>query len=141
MTREEITASIARRIDALNRHDVADLTQFHADDSIVESPLFGGVARGSDAIARVYESLIRAFPDVTLRQDTLVIDGTRAVLVGTLSGTDSGGLLGQAPTHRSFSVTVVLVDDFVNGLVVHERRIYDFTGMLVQLGVVKAKPA
>ena len=25
--------------------------------------------------------------------------------------------------------------------VVHERRIYDFTGMLVQIGVLKARPA
>jgi hypothetical protein len=28
-----------------------------------------------------------------------------------------------------------------DGLIVHERRIYDFTGMLVQIGVLKAKPA
>jgi hypothetical protein len=27
------------------------------------------------------------------------------------------------------------------GLVAHERRIYDFTGLLVQLGVLRAKPA
>ena len=26
-------------------------------------------------------------------------------------------------------------------LITHERRIYDFTGMLVQIGVLKAKPA
>jgi hypothetical protein len=35
-------------------------------------------------------------------------------------------------------VTVCRVAD---GLIVHERRIYDFTGMLVQIGVLKAKPA
>ncbi len=27
-----------------------------------------------------------------------------------------------------------------DGKVVHERRIYDFTGMLIQIGVLKAKP-
>ena len=141
MTREEITSLMARRIAALNRHDIAALTQLHSEDGLVDSPLSGGVARGRDAIARVYETLMHAFPDVSLQQDTLLIDGDRAVLVGTLSGTDSGGLMGQAPTKRSFSVTVVLVDEFVDGMVVRERRIYDFTGMLVQLGVVKAKPA
>ena len=26
------------------------------------------------------------------------------------------------------------------GLIAHERRYYDFTGMLIQLGVLKAKP-
>ena len=30
----------------------------------------------------------------------------------------------------------------MNGeLIVHERRIYDFTGLLVQMGVLRAKPA
>jgi hypothetical protein len=28
-----------------------------------------------------------------------------------------------------------------DGLIAHERRIYDFTGLLVQLGVLRAKPA
>jgi hypothetical protein len=28
-----------------------------------------------------------------------------------------------------------------DGQILHERRIYDFTGMLVQIGVLKAKPA
>jgi hypothetical protein len=27
-----------------------------------------------------------------------------------------------------------------NGRIVHERRIYDFTGLLLQIGVLKAKP-
>jgi len=27
------------------------------------------------------------------------------------------------------------------GLIRHERRIYDFTGLLVQLGILRAKPA
>jgi hypothetical protein len=30
---------------------------------------------------------------------------------------------------------------FENGKIVRERRIYDFTGLLVQIGVLKAKPA
>jgi steroid delta-isomerase-like uncharacterized protein len=141
MTRDEITSLITRRIDAFNRHDVAELVGHHTEDCVVESPLSGGVARGREAVARVYDTLIHAFPDVSLHQDTLVIDGNRAVLVGTLSGTDHGGLFGHTPTNRSFSVTVVLVDDFDNGQLARERRIYDFTGMLVQLGVVKAKPA
>jgi hypothetical protein len=34
-------------------------------------------------------------------------------------------------------VFVCTLDD---GLVVHEQRIYDFTGMLMQIGVLKAKP-
>ncbi len=28
-----------------------------------------------------------------------------------------------------------------NGKIVRERRIYDFTGLLVQIGVIKARPS
>jgi hypothetical protein len=28
-----------------------------------------------------------------------------------------------------------------DGKIQHERRVYDFTGLMVQLGVLKAKPA
>jgi hypothetical protein len=30
---------------------------------------------------------------------------------------------------------------FADGLIAHERRIYDFTGLLLQIGVLRAKPA
>jgi hypothetical protein len=36
---------------------------------------------------------------------------------------------------------MVVVCAFGDGLIVHERRIYDFTGMLVQIGVFEAKVA
>jgi steroid delta-isomerase-like uncharacterized protein len=136
-----MTAFFARRIEAMNRHDSTELSRLHAQDGVVDSPLAGGLAQGREAIERVYESFMRAFPDVTMRQEALVIDGDRGVLVARLTGTDSGGFMGLPPTNRSFSVTMVLLDDFKDGLIARERRIYDFTGLLVQLGVVKTKLA
>jgi hypothetical protein len=35
---------------------------------------------------------------------------------------------------------VVLMYTLKDGQVVREKRIYDFTGMLIQIGVLKAKP-
>ncbi|MBA2301044.1 MAG: hypothetical protein H0W08_00255 [Acidobacteria bacterium] len=35
----------------------------------------------------------------------------------------------------------VLILDLYDGLIKRERRIYDFTGMLIQLGVLRGKPA
>jgi hypothetical protein len=37
-------------------------------------------------------------------------------------------------------VQVALLLKIADGLVIDERRIYDFTGVLVQVGVLKAKP-
>jgi steroid delta-isomerase-like uncharacterized protein len=140
MSRDEITALIARLLEAFIRRDIDALTELHAADGVVESPLAGGLARGREAIARVYQALFRSFPDVTLQANEPLIDGNRVVLITRLSGTDRGGFLGMVPTGRTFDIPCVLLFDYENGLIARERRIYDFTGLAVQVGAIKAKP-
>jgi len=36
---------------------------------------------------------------------------------------------------------MVFLVDIKDGKIQHERRVYDFTGLMIQLGVLKAKPA
>jgi steroid delta-isomerase-like uncharacterized protein len=141
MTRDETAAFIGRVLDAWHRRDIAALGRSHSEDGVVESPLAGGITRGRDAIEKVYANLFQAFPDVMLQADAPLIDGNRVVLVTRLSGTDRGGFLGMAPTGRSFDIPCVLLFEIENGLIARERRIYDFTGLAVQVGAIKAKPA
>jgi len=46
----------------------------------------------------------------------------------------------MSPTHRRVIFRVALFHILRDGLIVRERRIYDFTGLLIQVGVLKAKP-
>lgn len=140
MTRAEIIDLIARVQDAWNRRDVDALVNFHAEDGVVETPMGGGLTRGREAIGKVYEALFHAFPDVTMSYDDPVIDGNRAVLVARIAGTDRGGFMGMQPSGRHVDFPCVLLLDLQNGLIVRERRIYDFTGLAVQVGAIKAKP-
>jgi steroid delta-isomerase-like uncharacterized protein len=141
MTREEIAALVERRQHAMSRLDAAVLAGFHADDGVLESPFAGGIARGREAIEKVYAEFFRAFTTVTIRQEDVLIDGDRAVLLLRLDGVDRGGLMGMPPTGRSFSVPLVSLCEFRDGFIARERRIYDFTGLLIQVGAIKAKPA
>jgi steroid delta-isomerase-like uncharacterized protein len=140
MTRSEVTDLIARFQDGWARRDVSLLADLHAEDGVVESPFAGGVARGRKAIKQVYEELLRTFPDFMLHYDAPLIDGNRVVLIARISGTDRGGLMGLQPSGRSFDIPCVLLFDLKDGLIAHERRIYDFTGLAVQVGALKAKP-
>jgi len=140
MTRVEINELIGRLLEAYVRRDVDALAQLHAEDGVVESPLAGGLARGRDAIARVYQALFHSFPDVRLRNDESLVDGDRVVIISRLSGTDRGGFMGMAPTGRSFDIPCILLFDIENGFIARERRIYDFTGLALQVGAIKAKP-
>lgn len=100
----------------------------------------GGQAVGREAIERVYDAYFRAFTDMRLERDVLLVDGDRVALFARASGTDLGGFMGMPPTGRRVSIPIVFLYDMKDGLIVRERRIYDFTGVLVQMGVFKAKP-
>jgi predicted ester cyclase len=61
--------------------------------------------------------------------------------VGKMTGTDTGGLMGMAASGRAAEIPIVFFSKVADGEIVFERRVYDFTGLLVQVGVLKARPA
>ena len=140
MTREGITAVLAAWRDAVARRDAAALADLHAEDSVLESAMAGQVT-GRAAIAEVYQAFFKAFPDMVVTSDEPIIDGDRGVQVLSVEGTDLGGFMGTPPTGRPFRLPMVFLITIRDGHVVHGRAIYDFTGLLVQIGVLKAKPA
>ena len=89
----------------------------------------------------MYEAFFKAFPDGTLTTEELVIDGDRVAQVATLAGTDSGGFLGLPASGKPFRVPLLILITVKDRQIVSERRIYDFTGLLIQIGVLKAQPA
>lgn len=139
MTRAEVAALFARREAAWRACDAAALAATHTPDSVVISPT-GGVLEGRDEIERVYRVWLNAFKGITFVPDDLLIDGDRVVQIARLQGTHTGEFFGVAATGRPIEVTVALLITLADGLVAEERRIYDFTGLLVQTGVLRAKP-
>jgi len=140
MTRDEIAAMFARREQAYEKGDAAALAADYADDAVIDSPT-GGVHRGPAAAAHVLDAVFVAFDDMKVQTQDLLIDGDRVAQVLTLEGTNMGGMMGLPPSGKSFRVPAVFLYELRGGKIVGERRIYDFTGMLVQVGVLKARPA
>ena len=147
MTRDEVTAFFMRRLDDWNRRDIAALGRDYAEDAVVDSPFVsgsvtgvGGSATGRVAIEGLSRTFFAAFPDARLQWDDTLVDGDRVMLIGRLWASDAGGFMGLAPAGRSFDIPIVTLYELKDGLIVHERRIYDFTGMLVQVGALRAKP-
>ena len=140
VTRDQIVELLARRTAAWNAHDAAALAALHAPDGTVASPA-GGALEGRDEIERVFRMYFSAFPDATMREEAVLIDGNRAVQVLSFSGTHVGEFFGLAATRRHVEALFASVMTIADGLIVDERRIYDFTGVLIQVGVLKAKPS
>jgi steroid delta-isomerase-like uncharacterized protein len=125
---------------AWNRHDATALAADHAEDAVGESPMQGRLV-GRARIHAVYHEWFTAFPDLTWRTDDLVVDGNRAVQLFAMQGTHTAPLGGLPATGRKFHITgafFATLDDDCK--ITHDRRVYDVTSMLVQLGALRTKP-
>jgi steroid delta-isomerase-like uncharacterized protein len=139
MTRDQIAAMFESRRAAYDRQDAAALAADYMADCVIESPTAGthhGPAAAERVLAKVFEAL-----DVKLVQEAVMIDGDSVAQVVSLEGKDVGDFLGLAPTGKSFRVPGVFVYELKAGKIARERRIYDFTGLLIQTGLLKTKPA
>lgn len=140
MTHEEIDRSFAGQQQDWDRRDSEALTRRHAEDGTIVSPIFGTV-EGREEILESYVSLFETFPDWRYVGQRLLIDGARVAQEFTVDATHSGTFMGLPPSGRRFEIRGVILFEMADGLIAHERRYYDFTGLLIQLGVLRSKPA
>ena len=141
MTRAELQSLAERYQETWQRRDPVAIASFHAVDCVAESPIYATL-RGRKAIEEAARAFFASFPDATIGVDAIVIDPPNAAAFTTVNGTHTNDFFGMPGTNRHIefrNARLIHWDD--QGLIAHERRIYDFTGLLVQLGVLRAKPA
>ncbi len=129
-----------QRAEAWSRRDPAALAAGYADDAVVTSPMFPRT-EGRAAIEQSFVSLFRVFPDWEILLEEPCITGNRAMQPCKVRATQRGDFMGIPGSGRRIEFDCVLILDFEGVLIKRERRIYDFTGMLIQLGVLRGKPA
>lgn len=139
MTRDEAAVLFAERDAIWRRGDIQALASLHAEDGIIISPLFG-VIKGLPAIEQSYREIFKIFNDLILTTEEIVADGDRVAQFFSSQATHTSEVFGVAATGRKFEIQGVLIFNFRDGKIIKERRLYDFTGMLVQLGLLKARP-
>ncbi|HUR94223.1 MAG TPA: ester cyclase [Gemmatimonadales bacterium] len=139
-----MTDPVALLLDAHQRawaaRDPEALTNTHHADGVIVSPIFRTV-RGRPAILHSYQGLFAIFPDWHYQPRQAVVDATRVAQPFVVQATHTGNFMGLAGTGRRVEIEGVCFFELTDGLIAHERRYYDFTGMLIQLGVLRAKPA
>lgn len=140
MSRDDIVAFFDRRQRAYDDLDAAALAADYADDAVIESPS-AGVHTGRAAAEQALRAIFNAFLDLKVENESLIVDGDRVVQVLRIQGTNIGGFMGLPPSGKRFKIPAVVLYELKDRRIVRERRIYDFTGFLVQIGTLKAKPA
>jgi steroid delta-isomerase-like uncharacterized protein len=140
MTREDVVQLFEAWDRLWAKRDPAALTDMYAPDCTVSSPIFGDI-KGRAAVEESNRRLFKSFPDWDLKTEQLIIDGNLAVQVMKVSATHAGEFMGLPGSGRKAQFQGVRILRIENNLIQNERRLYDFTMFLMQVGVLRGKPA
>jgi steroid delta-isomerase-like uncharacterized protein len=139
MTRDDVVRLFDGWQAVWAKRDPVALATMYSSDCIVSSPIFGEI-KGRTAVEHSYRRLFEAFPDWDLRREDLIIDGSRVVEVMKIDLTHIGEFMGLPGTGRKAQIHGARVMRLENGLIKEELRLYDFTLLLMQVGVLRGKP-
>jgi len=139
MTADEIRTFVNRHAEKFHANDVVGLAADYTEDGVVESPSTG-THNGRRQIAESYARLLTAFPDAVFTAETVVAEGDQAAVFFYFAATHQGEFLGLPATGKRIEFRGVFLDRFESDLLAHERRLYDFSGLLIKLGILKVKP-
>lgn len=140
VTRAELQDVSDRFQEAFTRRDPIAIAAFHSLDGVVESPMFATL-RGRKAIEDANRAFFTAFPDAANTVDATLIDPPHVAVFVRMNATHMNEFFGLPGTGRHIEFRMCRLLRMEGDLIAHEARIYDFTGLLVQVGVLRAKPA
>lgn len=126
-----------------NKGDFSVLDTLIAPDAIDHSTE-GDVdekEKGSASFRAIVSMFRSAMPDIALTIEDEIYAGDKVVHRWTLTGTDSGGIMGNPPTNKQLSFTGITTVRFRDGLIVERWANVDELGLLQQLGVVPMPPS
>jgi steroid delta-isomerase-like uncharacterized protein len=135
----ETNKTVARRLleEVWNKGNLAVLNEIIAKDHVGSGP--GALPEsptGPDGTKQLVTMYRNAFPDVRFTVDEQIAEGDNVVTRWTADGTHKGELQGLPATGKSSTVTGIAIDRIVNGKIAASWGIFDYFGMMQQLGVI-----
>jgi len=114
----------------------AIIDELVAEDYVGHDPTQPGPIEGRDGFRQFIATYQSAFEDATITIDDLIAEGDNVVTRWTGRGTQSGELMGIAPTGKEATVSGITISRLANGKIAEEWLLFDALGMLIQLGAV-----
>lgn len=135
MSLEANKANVRRMIEeAWNRGNLAVVDELLAVDAVdhhdPDVPSFA--THMKEEITKFH----RAFPDFHFAIEDMVAEGDKVAFRATISGTHQGEFNGIPPTGRRIAFEHIHITRFVDGKGVDHWAVFDFLGMLQQLGAI-----
>jgi steroid delta-isomerase-like uncharacterized protein len=129
-------AIVQNLIEAWNAHDPERIAAFYAPDYVgvdIGQPQPQNGPREIRALTAYY---FRAFPDLRITLDEVVVEEDKAVLIWTWTGTQHGTFMRIPATGRRVDVRGSTTLTFKDGLIHRSTRIWDLAGLLRAIGLL-----
>lgn len=138
MSAEEIRACEQRWFEVMNKGKaavIAALGEFFAPDFVFHSPM-GTDLHGLKELEQFFSRLYDAFPDIQYTLNDLVVEGDKAAVHWTWTGTHSGAFMNIPPTNKKMTFWELEIHRFIGGKQVECWARMDTLSMMQQLGVI-----
>jgi hypothetical protein len=135
MTPDEMLTIYQRHRAAEEARDFPAVMQTLTPDCFLEHVSLGLRSEGRNDATRAYEELFGAFPDLGPIPGGIAFGDDVLVAFGQLHGTMSGPWLSLEPTGREFTIPLVNIVPFKDGLMHGERLFYDAAMLCEQAGL------
>jgi steroid delta-isomerase-like uncharacterized protein len=119
-----------------NEHNLDRLAMLYAEDFEGKDVGLAQTYYGLVGIRQMAETYYKAFPDLIFTATETIVDGNRAALSWTSTGTHLGKIMNIPPTGRTIKVSGITTVSIQNGLIVRSSVLWDVAGLLREIGLL-----
>jgi steroid delta-isomerase-like uncharacterized protein len=123
-------------LDGWNQHDASKVAALYTPDYEEEDIAAAGKRRSPIAARATMILYLRAFPDLRLEAEDIIIQGNCAAMSWILTGTHKGTLMNIPATGRSVRVRGVSLMTIEGGKLKRTCRVWDLAGLLRAFGLL-----
>lgn len=135
---EHPNKAIVRRLieEVYNQGNLAVADELYTTNAVRHDSATPDVPKGPEFAKQIAARYRRAFPDLRLTIQDMLVDGDKVAIRWASAGTHKGELQGIAPSGKNFSLSGISIIRFANGKIEEEWVNWDTLGMMKQLGVI-----
>ena len=133
---QKIEETLKTLVDGWNANNVEAVVALYAHDFVEEDVALSKPSRGAESVRMFMRLYRRAFPDLVITADDLVIQDDCAAFSWILEGTHRGTIMNIPPTGRQVRLRGISMIHFENGYVIRAVRVWDLAGMLRTFGLL-----
>ena len=138
MSAKEIKALERRLYEECNKRKeaaIAVIDELFATDFVYHSST-GRELRGIKDYKQHVSDMYSAFPNFHFTIDDMVVEGDKAAVRLTVTGTHKGEFRGIPPTNKKVTMWQIQIDRVAKGKLVEGWSRYDTLGLMQQLGLI-----